>query len=143
MAICYRPTWQPGDNACAEPRADRGCRHHRNERGRTHAYDTDEYQALRYRGQRMADIQRPRDPFVGDEAPHLERRGGRRKRADAEGIEKVGNEADGQTQHARIRGRRGARACALDPKPVPREERRQPSENGEQDVCRGHAAPSA
>ena len=69
-------------------------------------HDADENQSLRDRGQRVTDIQRAGDGLVGDDATELERCGGRRERADAERVEKIRDEADGQVQHARLCRRR-------------------------------------
>jgi hypothetical protein len=44
----------------------------------------------------VADIERARDQLVGDQAPRAERGRGRSERADAEGVEEVGDEAEEQ-----------------------------------------------
>src|SRR5262245_32245887 len=55
-------------------------------------------------GQRVTDVERAGNDFVFDQVPQFVERSGRGKRADAQRVEEIGDEADGGVNRPRSNG---------------------------------------
>ena len=100
------PNWtvrreKPGDDARAEPGTGAGGGNEKEQGAKLDADRGDEDDRLHDRRQHVADVERPGNLLIGDQAPELVRGRRLRERSDAERIEEVGDETDGQVQRRR------------------------------------------